>query len=117
MATARIDSLALRLNTSWPANPQDARVQAQRDRVGLRVGKFRVAGSVYVDGVPDVPVSRKVQLFDRDSASCVRDVWSDAATGAYAFEQLPKPAGGYFVVAFDHTATHNAVIKDRINAV
>lgn len=117
MADARIAGARLRLNTAWPTAPQDARTSGQLLRVGPQVGAYRIAGNVYVDGVPDVPVSRQVRLFDRASATCVREVWSDATTGAYAFERIPKPPGGYFVVAHDHTAVHNAVIKDRINAV
>jgi len=117
VSDARIAGARLRLNVGWPTNPQDARTRGQLLRLGPTVGAYRIAGNVYVDGVPDVPVSRKVRLFDRVTAACVRELWSEAATGAYAFEQIPKPADGYFVVAHDHTAVHNAVIKDRINAV
>jgi len=115
MASARITGTdSLRLNTAWPTQRVGASRVGQVLRVGVNVGPYRVTGNVYIDGTPDVPVSRRVRLFNRATAECVREVWSDAATGAYLFDQLPMPADGYFVVTHDHTNVFNAVIKDRI---
>lgn len=71
-----------------------------------------ISGTVAIDDSPDIPVQRRVRLFDRLTGRFVREAWSDAATGAYTFTRLEIRA--YFVVAFDHTGTHNAVIKDSI---
>lgn len=110
----RLNGAGLRLNASWPARPLGPRVGGRALRVGLNVGPYRVPGNVYIDGTPDLPVSRRVRLFDRLTAVCVREVWSDPLTGAYLFDKLPMPGDGYFVVTHDHTNVFNAAIKDRI---
>lgn len=105
----------LRLGTSWPAvqsvhvGPVAVTFDASDS------GAYRIAGTVYIDGTPDEPVGRRVRLFDRETGRFVRQVWSDALTGAYAFEKI-RP-GVYFLVSHDHTAEYNAVIRDRIEAV
>lgn len=77
-------------------------------------GDGRIAGNVLENALPaDLPLRRRVRLFDLKSARLYAEVWSDAATGAYAFENIDA-ARVYFVVADDHTANYNAVIKDRI---
>lgn len=111
----RAAGASMRLGTAWPAQPLGTRLAGNAMRSGFQTGPYRVPGNVYIDGTPDVPVSRRVRLFNRATAECVREVWSDAATGAYAFEKLPMPADGYFVVAHDHTNVFNAAIKDRIS--
>lgn len=75
-------------------------------------GPGRIAGTVAVDASPDVPVRRRVRLFHRESGRLVRETWSDATTGAYEFAGLA--IAEYFVLAHDHTAEFNAVVKDAI---
>lgn len=114
----RVAGQGLRANTDWPsAVATQGSLVGQGLLGGQWVGDFRIAGNVYIDGVPDVPVRRRCRLFDRVSAACVREVWSDALTGAYLFDRLPDAPGRYFVVVDDHTGTFNAVIKDRMRAV
>jgi hypothetical protein len=60
-------------------------------------GRYRIAGTVDELGT----VGRyRVRLFDRSSARCIREIWSDPHTGAYSFEWLTNR--DYFAVAFDH---------------
>ena len=68
-------------------------------------------GSTAVAGTPDVPVSRRVGLFDRKSRRIAKETVSDAA-GNYAFNNVAS--GPWFVVSFDHTGEYNAVIADNI---
>jgi hypothetical protein len=42
----------------------------------------------------------------------VREVWSDAVTGAYSFEKIA--AGTYFVISFDHTGVFGAVAESDV---
>ncbi|MBB4845034.1 hypothetical protein HNP55_003580 [Paucibacter oligotrophus] len=105
-----------RLPTSWPAGGP-GRARYGQARYGFDVGPYRIAGTVFIDGTPDVPVSRRVRLFDRQSARMVREGWSDPVTGAYAFENLPAAPDGYFVLSHDHTGVFNAEVKDRIQPI
>lgn len=112
----RVTATIIKLDTAWPPGPGLRVVSAPPvHRDDLDGGKLSVSGSVYLKGPPQVPASRRVRLHDYYSGRSVREVRSDAQTGAYSFEQI-KP-GLYYVVAFDNTGTYNAVIKDRIQAV
>lgn len=104
-----------RLSTSWPSGTGGRVLPKPVHRDDVDGGTFSISGTVYLKGPPQVPASRRVRLHDYYSGRPVREVLSDVATGAYLFEQI-KP-GLYYVVAFDHTGTYNAVIKDRIQAV
>lgn len=114
MATALLPPT--RLATSWPTGTgrgQALPVSVHRDDIDG--GTFSISGSVYLKGPPQVVASRRVRLHDRISGRCVRETWSDAATGSYAFPAIKT--GLYYIVAFDHTDAYNAVVKDRIQAV
>lgn len=74
-------------------------------------GNYKVTGTTKVIGPPLTPIRVKVWLCDRLSGRVVREVWSDAATGAYVFERVR--IGPYYVVSLDHTGTFNAVIADH----
>lgn len=107
----------VRLNTTFP-HQASRRARALVDTVvqysAVDGGGFYVAGTVQIDATPDVPVSRRVRLFEALTARIVRETWS-AADGAYSFTKIR--AGTYFVTAHDHTLEHGAVIRDRIEAV
>ena len=75
----------------------------------------RIAGSVKVKGTPDVPVSRRVLLYDERANVVVRETWSDGATGAYSFELL-NPEIRYLVIAYDHKQNYRAVVADHLTA-
>ena len=73
-------------------------------------GAHRITGTVKVEaGAVDTPVHRRVRLHDQPTGAIVRETWSDAATGTYAFEYIR--AGTFFVVAFDHTGAFGGVIE------
>jgi hypothetical protein len=79
-------------------------------------GPARIAGTVKEKGSPaDQPVSRRVFLLDEATHILVRATWSDATTGAYAFEHL-NPDIRYLVVAYDYKNNYRAVIADHLVA-
>ena len=73
---------------------------------------YRITGTTKNTGTPPVPVGRLVRLHDQKTGEIVRQVWSDAATGAYSFTDLRLTT--YYVVSFDHTNTFAAVIADNL---
>ena len=74
-------------------------------------GGYRITGTVTELGV----VGRyRVRLFDRKTARCLREIWSDA-DGSYSFNYIPYRMNGYFTIAYDHGADPlNAAIADLI---
>jgi len=79
-------------------------------------GGARISGTVKEKGVAvDVPVKRRVLLFDERANVVVRETWSDAATGAYAFEYL-NPTIRYLVIAYDHQQNFRATVADNLTA-
>jgi hypothetical protein len=102
--------------------PEHAAARRPRHR-GLRLlagtrshyyhGHHRIRGTVKEKGLQaDVPVSRRVLLIDERTWFVVRATWSDAATGAYAFECI-NPDIRYLVTALDHQGNYRAVVADR----
>ncbi|HSH26743.1 MAG TPA: hypothetical protein VK972_03080 [Wenzhouxiangella sp.] len=79
-------------------------------------GKGRIAGEspglVTVGGAPS---QRKVLCMDSASHSVV-SISHSAPDGTYRFSNL-DPSRRYYLVAFDHTETYNAVIRDNITPV
>lgn len=77
-------------------------------------GRGQIVATVKEDHDPlDLPVRRRVRLFrDRDGVM-IRETWSDAVTGAYAFTEIDENER-YSVVAYDHLENYRAVIADRI---
>lgn len=76
-------------------------------------GPGRIASTVEVKATPaNTLVRRRVRLFDERSGRLVRETWSDATTGAYAFEGLALRK--YTVISHDHTGAHRAVIADGL---
>lgn len=77
-------------------------------------GQYRIYGTTKVDATPvDVPVRRRVQLYNQRDSRLVREVWSDATTGIYSFDNIRGDAR-YFVATFDHTNDKRAVIADNL---
>lgn len=77
-------------------------------------GEYQIAGTVKESSSPaDIPIKRRVRLFNEDSGRLVREVWSDPATGAYQFAGI-KGNTKYTVVCHDYTLAHRAVVADRI---
>lgn len=76
-------------------------------------GQFRIVGTTKNKATPaDVAVSRRVRLHDQKSGDTVREMLSDATTGAYSFTGLRLTT--YYVVSFDHTGTFGGVIADNL---
>lgn len=91
------------------------------DRVTLDredFGHYRIPGPCLVEekaSPANRPLRRRVQLYNQASGRLIRETWSDAATGEYSFDSIRGGDGTtYFVVAFDHTGHHRAVIADNL---
>lgn len=69
-------------------------------------------GSTKNTGTPNAPVRRRVVLHDQPTGRPLREVWSDATTGAYVFTGIR--AGVFFVAAFDHTGVYSGVLESDI---
>lgn len=91
-------------------------VESRSPRVNIVFdGAFRVTGTTSNTGTPNTPVGpRRVRLHDQASGSLLREVWSDATTGAYSFNRIR--AGVYYVAAFDHTGLYGGVIETDVVA-
>lgn len=77
-------------------------------------GTYRVHGTVHLDATPtDLPLRRRVQLYNQRDGRLIREAWSDDTTGAYSFDGIRGDAR-YFVAAFDHTQDKRAVIADGL---
>lgn len=77
-------------------------------------GLYRVAGTVKEKSLPaNVPLRRKVRLHREIDGRLIREMWSDATTGAYSFDYIRGDAK-YFVVSFDYSQTYRAVIADNV---
>lgn len=85
--------------------------------VGCHQFDFRgpgvVAGTVKLDGDPDVPASRRVRLYDQRTNTILQEQWSDPVTGSYAFTGL-KVGAKYLVVAYDHQHVFRAIAVDQV---
>lgn len=75
-------------------------------------GSLRITGTTKNTGTPEAPVRRRVRLHEQATGRPVADTWSDAATGAYAFNNIT--AGIYYVTAFDHTGQYSGVIETDV---
>lgn len=63
----------------------------------------------------NIPLRRRVQLYNQRDRRLVRETWSDAVTGDYAFDYIRGGDGStYFVVGFDHTGQYRGVIADNL---
>lgn len=89
------------------ANGTEANAPATRYRIpGPRWVKEKAAST-------NVPLRRRVQLYNQRDSRLVREVWSDPVTGEYSFDNI-RGDTTYFVIAFDHTGHYRAVIADNL---
>jgi len=77
-------------------------------------GTATVAGTV--KKVPNVPLRRRVRLYDENGRQFIREVWSDAVTGEFVFTEL-NPAYAYTVVTYDYENNYRALTVDKVVAV
>lgn len=114
LGTVRVQPPAVRLNPGWPnASGITKRLSGQilRNRTEDS-GRYKISGTIKVDGSPDTPVARKVVLFDQVSLRVLQSTFSNATTGAYEFLNLAnKP---HMVMSFDYTESFRAVVADRV---
>lgn len=78
--------------------------------------RYRIPGPRWVKektASTNVPLRRRVQLYNQRDSRLVREVWSDPVTGEYSFDNIRGDAT-YFVIAFDHTGHYRAVIADNL---
>ena len=104
----------LRLGTSVPSQRVHSVLPGVLRHDAVDGGDKTISGTVYLKGPPQVVAARRVRLHERLTGRPVRETWSRPADGWYEFTKIR--AGIYYVVAFDHTDTYNAVVKDRIEA-
>ena len=77
-------------------------------------GIFRIAGTVAEKGNPtNLPLRRRVLLLDERSQLVIREVWSNAVTGAYEFRGIRNDIA-YTVVTYDSAKNYRAVIADNL---
>ena len=89
-----------------------------RDIVIVGVGggdaNYRITGTVKEKNTPtDTPLRRRVRLYRENDGLLLRETWSNAATGEYAFEDIPQTQR-YTVIAYDHLHNYRAVIADNL---
>ena len=76
-------------------------------------GPHAITGTTKNTGTPsNAPVRRRVRLHDQLTGRALREVWSDAATGAWTF--IGIRAGLFFVMTLDHTGAYRGVIETDI---
>lgn len=97
---------------SAPAGPVLSPTAVQIDRQDG--GLYRIVGDTKKRNSL-APLRRRVQLYNQRDNRLIRETWSDAATGDYAFNNVRGGDGTtYFVAGFDHTNTDKAVIADQL---
>ena len=84
----------------------------------LRAGGGFVAGTVKErpKGAPEgseVPVWRRVRLYDERQGTCIAETWSDATTGAYRFDCIDM-GRIYTVLSYDHNGQFVAVAANGL---
>ncbi len=76
-------------------------------------GREQISGTVKNTGSPDnIPVRRRVCLFQQDTKRLAAEVWSNETTGVYTFSSIA--AGRYFIVPFDHTGLYSPAAESDI---
>ena len=83
-----------------------------------RGGAGFVAGTVKErpKGAPEgseVPVWRRVRLYDERRGACIAETWSDATTGAYRFDCIDM-GRVYTVLSYDHNGVFSAEVANGL---
>lgn len=77
-------------------------------------GTGRIVGTVKEKALPaNIPLRRRVLLFNYRDHRQIRETWSDAVTGDYVFNNIDRNRT-YTVVSYDHTGFYRAVIADNL---
>ena len=79
-------------------------------------GDGSITGTVKEKHSPaNTPLFRRVLLIDERSQQVIRETWSDATTGNFAFAGI-KIGPAYSTVSFDHLHNYRAQIADNLGA-
>lgn len=98
----------------WPVPVSSSR-SPQRVRDMVYGGDGTVYGTVKTKATPDnLPVSRRVRLYQTKDMVLIRETWSDPVTGAYSFGQIAQ-GQDYTVIAHDYQQTFRAIGADLFN--
>jgi hypothetical protein len=77
-------------------------------------GRGYIIGTVKEKALPsNVPLHRRVRLIRERDGTCIRETWSDATTGNYAFYNIDETLK-YTVVTYDYLNNYRAVIADNL---
>lgn len=99
-----------------PATIHLDRQDANGTETNAPATRYRIPGPRWVKektASTNVPLRRRVQLYNQRDSRLVREVWSDPVTGEYSFDNI-RGDTTYFVIAFDHTGHYRAVIADNL---
>lgn len=99
-----------------PATTHLDRQDANGTETNAPATRYRIPGPRWVKektASTNVPLRRRVQLYNQRDSRLVREVWSDPVTGEYSFDNI-RGDTTYFVIAFDHTGHYRAVIADNL---
>lgn len=117
-AVPRSASPAIRISEYTP--PAQTSVLAAPRAVTLDLafgGTYRIVGTVRRQADPvNLPLRRRVRLLNEFGTATVRETWSDATTGAFAFNEIAGP-GRYVVVTYDHLNQYRALAADQVWSV
>ena len=61
----------------------------------------------------EVPVRRRVRLYDERSGNCLGETWSDIMTGVYRFEYVDVERI-YTVLSYDHNGVFSAEVASGV---
>ena len=77
-------------------------------------GLGNISGTVDRKGTPaNVPLRRRVRLHQDIDGRPIRETWSDAVTGEFAFHGI-DPAQRYTTIAYDYEHNFRAVAADNL---
>ena len=79
----------------------------------LGKGVGTVFGTTEIDGTPDAPLRARVRLIRERDGLVYRETWSDAATGAYRFDNVDE-LETYTVLSYHPTHDKRAVVADNL---
>jgi len=91
--------------------PQAGKTLGRVVAPGDETGHSTLAGTLTVAGTP---ARRRVRLYHRASGRLVREVFSDAKTGAYVFRNIS--AGPWQVIGLDDFGLYDPEARDWLDA-
>ena len=79
-------------------------------------GPVSIVGTVREYATPsNVPLRRRVRLYNELERRFVRETWSDEVTGNFAFTNMRQSK--YTAIAYDHTGIYRALVVDQVEGV